>query len=140
MQEVAGFRESLVSLSRNLGAWPALPNLSRWLIWTILFSYAIQFTRCPPRFRGILFILITDRDAPAPCAEIVLLVKDAIEPVPPAKMKSRFYSPFFIIPKKTVQRQYNVLFFGLCLSPRIFTKVTEDALSLLWEKGIKVLT
>lgn len=70
---------------------------------------------------------------PVLCAEItVLLIKDVIEPVPPAKMKSGFYSPLFIKPKKTVQRyQYNVLLFGLSLSPHIFTKVTEGALSLL---------
>jgi hypothetical protein len=34
-------------------------------------------------------------------AEIaVLLAKDAIEPVPPADMKTGFYSPYFIVPKK----------------------------------------
>ncbi len=34
-------------------------------------------------------------------AEIaVLLAKDAIEPVPPANMRSGFYSPYFIVPKK----------------------------------------
>ncbi len=34
-------------------------------------------------------------------AEIaVLLVKDAIEPVPPAGIRSGFYSPYFIVPKK----------------------------------------
>ncbi len=30
----------------------------------------------------------------------VLLAKDAIEPVPPADMRSGFYSPYFIVPKK----------------------------------------
>ncbi|KAL0155801.1 hypothetical protein M9458_050064, partial [Cirrhinus mrigala] len=35
-------------------------------------------------------------------AEIaVLLAKNAIEPVPPAEMKSGFYSPYFIVPKKS---------------------------------------
>ncbi|XDV29341.1 hypothetical protein PO909_032478 [Leuciscus waleckii] len=34
-------------------------------------------------------------------AEIaILLTKDAIEPVPPADMKTGFYSPYFIVPKK----------------------------------------
>ncbi len=28
--------------------------------------------------------------------------KDAIEPVPPAEMRQGFYSPYFIVPKKTV--------------------------------------
>ncbi|KAL0183722.1 hypothetical protein M9458_019418, partial [Cirrhinus mrigala] len=31
----------------------------------------------------------------------VLLAKDAIEPVPPAEMRSGFYSPYFIVPKKS---------------------------------------
>ncbi len=30
----------------------------------------------------------------------VLLAKDAIEPVPPAEMRQRFYSPYFTVPKK----------------------------------------
>ncbi len=41
------------------------------------------------------------KDAPVLRAEVaVLLAKDAIEPVPPAEMKSGFYSPYFIVPKK----------------------------------------
>ncbi len=35
------------------------------------------------------------------CRIAVLLAKDAIEPVPPAEMKSGFYSPYFILPKKS---------------------------------------
>ncbi len=41
-------------------------------------------------------------DAPILRAEIaVLLAKDAIEPVPPADMRSGFYSRYFIVPKKS---------------------------------------
>ncbi len=41
-------------------------------------------------------------DAPVLHAEIVvLLAKDAIEPVPPADMRSGFVSPYFIVPKKS---------------------------------------
>ncbi|KAL0164569.1 hypothetical protein M9458_040322, partial [Cirrhinus mrigala] len=35
--------------------------------------------------------------------------------------------------------QYKVLPFGLSLSPRVFTKVTEAALSPLWQMGIRIL-
>ncbi|KAI2643782.1 ORF V: Enzymatic polyprotein [Labeo rohita] len=35
--------------------------------------------------------------------------------------------------------QYKVLPFGLSLSPRVFTKVTEAALSPLWRMGIRIL-
>ncbi len=42
------------------------------------------------------------RDAPVLHEEIaVLLAKDAIEPVPPAEMRQGFYSPYFIVPKKS---------------------------------------
>ncbi|KAL0197604.1 hypothetical protein M9458_006144, partial [Cirrhinus mrigala] len=165
---------------------------SHWLIQTVRLGYAIQFTRHPPRFRGILFTSVhSDTDASVLRAEIVvLLAKNAIEPVPPAEMKSGFYSPYFIVPKKsgglrpildlrilnrslhrlpfkmlTAKRilscvrhqdwfaaidlkdtyfhgrvyQYKVLPFGLALSPHVFSKLTESALSPLWEKGIRIL-
>ncbi len=92
---------SLVSLVRFWGAWLALPNPSRWLLRTIRLSYAIQFARQPPKYRGIHFTTVRAADAPILRAEIaVLLAKDAIEPVPPADMRSGFYSPYFIVPKK----------------------------------------
>ncbi len=44
---------------------------------------------------------MSSKDAPVLRAEVaVLLAKDAIEPVPPAEMKSGFYSPYFVVPKK----------------------------------------
>ncbi len=91
----------LVPLARSLGAWLALPP-SRWLLRTIRLGYAIQFARRPPKFRGVHFTSVKAVDAPVLCAEIaVLLAKDAIEPVPPADMRSGFYSPYFIVPKKS---------------------------------------
>ncbi|KAI2647571.1 Endogenous retrovirus group K member 9 Pol protein [Labeo rohita] len=77
----------LIPLACRLEAWLFLPNPSRWLIRTV---------------RGILFTSVhSDIGASVLRAEIVvLLAKDAIEPVPPAKMKSGFYSPYFIILKK----------------------------------------
>ncbi len=147
------------------------------------------------------------RNAPVLRKEIaVLLAKDAIEPVPPAKMRQGFYSPYFIVPKKggglrpildlrvlnralhklpfkmlTHRRmikciqpqdwfaaidlkeayfhisihprhrpflrfafegrawQYRVLPFGLSLSPRVFTKIVEGALTPLREVGVRIL-
>ncbi len=38
--------------------------------------------------------------APLHAEVAVLLAKDAIEPVPPAEMKSGFYSSYLIVPKK----------------------------------------
>ncbi len=85
---------SFVPLVRFLGAWLALPNPSRWLRHTIRLGYAIQFARRPPKYRGVHFISVKAVDAPILRAEIaVLLAKDAIELVPPADMRSGFYSP-----------------------------------------------
>ncbi len=91
----------LVPLVRSLGAWLEFPRPSCWLLRTIRLGCAIQFARRPPKFRGIRFTSVLNKDAPVLCAEVaVLLAKDAIEPVPPAEMKSGFYSPYFIVPKK----------------------------------------
>ncbi|KAI2655010.1 ORF V: Enzymatic polyprotein [Labeo rohita] len=188
----------LIPLATRLGAWLQLPSPSQWLIRMVSLGYAIQFARRPPRYRGVLSTSVhSDTHAAVLRAEVaVLLAKDAIEPVPPAEMKSGFYSPYFIVPKKrgglrpmldlralnrsllrlpfkmlTTKRmltcirhqdwfaaidlkdayfhvsilprhrpflrfafegrayQYKVLPFGLSLSPRVFTKVTEAALS-----------
>ncbi|KAL0195088.1 hypothetical protein M9458_008660, partial [Cirrhinus mrigala] len=60
-------------------------------------------TRLRNSFRGIHFTSVqSDTDASVLRAEIaVLLAKDAIEPVPSAEMKTGFYSPYFIVPKKS---------------------------------------
>ncbi len=96
-----GTSAPLVPLARSLGAWLALPSPSRWLLRTIRLGYAIQFARRPPKFRGIRFTSVKPADAPVLRAEFaVLLAKDAIEPVPPADMRSGLFSPYFIVPKK----------------------------------------
>ncbi len=93
---------SVAPLARSLGAWLALLGPSRWLLRTIRLGYAIQFARRPPKFRGIRFTSVKAIDAPVLLVEIaVLLAKNAIEPVPPADMRSGFYSPYFIVPKKS---------------------------------------
>ncbi|KAI2646090.1 Sentrin-specific protease 2 [Labeo rohita] len=93
----------LIPLVRSLAAWLSLPSPSRWLIRTVRLGYAIQFKQRPPRFRGILSTSVrSDMDASVLRAEIaVLLAKNAIELVPPAEMNSGFYSPYFIVPKKS---------------------------------------
>ncbi len=91
----------LEPLAQRLEAWLTLPSLFRWLTRTIRLGYAIQFARRPPKFNGVLETSVAVRNAPVLREEIaVLLVKDAIEPVPPAEMRQGFYSPYFIVPKK----------------------------------------
>ncbi len=63
----------LVPLARGLGAWLALPGPSRWLLRTIRLGYAIQFTRRPPKFRGVHFTSVKAVDTPVLCAEIAVL-------------------------------------------------------------------
>ncbi len=92
----------LVPLARSLGTWLALPSPSRWLLRIIRLGYVIQFARRPPKFRGIWFTSVKAVDTPVLRAEIaVLLAKDAIVPVPPADIGSGFFSPYFIVPKKS---------------------------------------
>ncbi len=91
----------LEPLAQRLEAWLTLPSLSRWLTRTIRLGYAIQFTRRPPKFNGVLETSVAVRNALVLRKEIaVLLAKDVIEPVPPAEMRQGFYSPYFIVPKK----------------------------------------
>ncbi len=197
----------LEPLAQCLEAWLTLPSLSRWLTCTIRLGYAIQFTRRPPKFNGVLETLVTVRNVLVLREEIaVLLAKDAIELVFPDEMRQGFYSPYFIVPKKggglrpildlrvlnralhklpfnmlTHRRmikciqpqdwfaaidlkdayfhvsilprhrsflrfafegrawQYRVLPFRLSLSPRVFTKVVEGALTPLQEVGVRIL-
>ncbi len=71
-------------------------RVSSWLIRIIRLGYAIQ--RCPP---GMQFTSVKIANAHVLRAVIaVLLAKDAIEPVPPVKTKTGFYSPYLIVPKK----------------------------------------
>ncbi len=184
-----------------------LPRPSRWLLRTIRLDYVIQFAWHLPKFRGVRFTSVLNKDPPVLRAEVaVLLAKDAIELVPPAEMKSGFYSSYFIVPKKggglrpildlrvlnwslhklsfrmLMQRriflcirpfdwfaainlkdayfhvsilprhrpflcfafegrvyQCKALPFGLSLSPRVFTKVMEEALVPLKEAVIHIL-
>ncbi|KAL0173577.1 hypothetical protein M9458_029545, partial [Cirrhinus mrigala] len=100
---VTSVKAPLIPLVTRLAAWLELPSPSRWLIRTVRFGYAIQFARRPPKFRGVLFTSVcSDTYASVLRAEIaVLLAEDAVEPVPPAEMKLGFYSPYFIVPKKS---------------------------------------
>ncbi len=83
------------------GGLARVPRMSRWLLRNIRLGHAIQFARRPPKFRSVRFTSVLNKDAPVLHAKVaVLLTKDAIEPVPPAEIKSGFYSPYFIIPKK----------------------------------------
>ncbi len=64
----------------------------------------LSFIHCHvvPKAQKFRFTSIKAADAPVLHVEIsALLAKDAIEPVPPANMRSTFVSPYFIVPKKS---------------------------------------
>ncbi len=85
-----------------LGAWLALPSPSGGSCGPSDSATRFSSPGVPPKFRGIRFTSVKAVDAPVLRAEIaVLLAKDAIEPVTPADMRSGFYSPYFIVPKKS---------------------------------------
>ncbi|KAL0146880.1 hypothetical protein M9458_057819 [Cirrhinus mrigala] len=89
-------------LAENFLDWLSLPSPSRWLLRTIRLGYAIQFARRPPKFCGVLATSVRGSSTAVLRAEIaVLLAKDAIETVPSAEMKKGFYTPYFIVPKKS---------------------------------------
>ncbi len=91
----------LVPLVRSLGAWLELPQAVSLAPGDYQTRLRDSVHRRPRKFRGIRFTSVLSKDAPVLRAEVaVLLAKDAIEPVPPAEMKSGFYSPYFIVPKK----------------------------------------
>ncbi len=95
---ICGFPGPACTVSGGLASAPQAVSLAHE---NIRLGYAIQFARRPPKFRGVRFTSVLNKDAPVLRAEVaVLLAKDAIEPVPPAEMKSGFYSPYFIVPKK----------------------------------------
>lgn len=79
----------LVPLVWSLDVWLTLGNLSRWLLRTVWLSYAIQSARHPPQApfflpqyeaRMLLSLLWAETT--------VLPAKYAVEPVPPAEMKT----------------------------------------------------
>ncbi len=182
---------------------------SRWVLRTIQFGYRLQFAASPPHFKGIINSHVRRKLKHVLQEEISsLLNKRAIRVVPPEQSHNRFYSRYFLVPKKGthalrpildlralnkylrkykfrmlthstllklvrhgdwftsidlkdayfhikiyphhrkflqfaflgVAYEYLVLLFGLSLSPRVFVKCTEAALTPLREKGIRLAT
>ncbi len=56
------------------GGLASTPQMSRWLLRTIRLGYAIQFDRRSPKFRGIPFTSVLNKDAPVLRAEIAVVL------------------------------------------------------------------
>lgn len=81
--------EEILPLCLFLDACKSIPGISPWLLNVIEHGYSIQFRRRPPHFSGVL------RQE-----SLNLLTKRAIKRVPPSELESRFYSRYFVVPKR----------------------------------------
>jgi len=64
-------------------------------------GYRIQFEYGPPRFNGVVHTLVSPEQGQILEQEVQsLLVKEAIERVPPQDREAGFYSRYFIVPKR----------------------------------------
>ncbi len=64
------------------------------------YAFNLNWTTPSPKYSGVLYTSVQGESTTVLSAEIAVLLKDVIKPVPPAKMKKGFYSPYFIVPKK----------------------------------------
>ncbi len=92
-------RGSLPSPTHNVSL-PVKPWPWPWVMGTIVQGYGLQFSKCPPLFRGIMS-KVQPSSTPVLKEEIhSLLQKRAIRVVPPHDAQCGFYSRYFVIPKK----------------------------------------
>lgn len=84
-------------------AWQSSCALTDWLDRTLRLGYSLQFCRLPPAFRGIQEkSLASQQELDFLRREIQdLLSKQAVSIVPPHNREQGFYSPYFLVPKKT---------------------------------------
>ncbi len=111
----------LVPLVRSLGAWLELPRPSRWLLRTIRLGYAIQFARCPPKFRGIRFTSVLSKDAPVLRAEVGPSSRDEVRVLQPLLHRTqerRGLRP--ILDLRVLNRALHKLPFRMLTQRRIF--------------------
>ncbi len=82
-------------------AWQDIPWVSDCVLGIIKRGRTLQFARRPLWFRGVVSTLVQRSTAQVLHAEVMsLLVKGAVETVPPAQSESGFYSHYFLVPKK----------------------------------------
>lgn len=83
--------------------WRSSCALTDWLDRTLRLGYSLQFCGLPPAFRGIQEVnLSSQKEIEFLEGEIQdLLSKQAVSIVPPHDRERGFYSPYFLVPKKT---------------------------------------
>ena len=90
-------------LTQFYEAWQSNCVLTDWLDRTLRLGYSLQFCGLPPAFRGIQEKnLSSQEEIDFLTGEIQeLLLKQAVSIVPPHDRERGFYSPYFLVPKKT---------------------------------------
>uniref|UniRef100_A0A8C6PQJ6 ribonuclease H n=1 Tax=Nothobranchius furzeri TaxID=105023 RepID=A0A8C6PQJ6_NOTFU len=90
-------------LSERAREWGRLCAMSKWISETIHYGHALHFQAAPPPFNGIVETTFTSQ-VQSQTLELELrdlLSKDAISRVPRRQELSGFYSPYFVVPKKS---------------------------------------
>ncbi|MGL4249587.1 MAG: reverse transcriptase domain-containing protein, partial [Aeromonas sp.] len=82
--------------------WLRLPGVSPWVVRTITSGYTLQFCRNPPRFNGVLQTVVNSASQASVLRQELssLLLKGAIEEIPPTDVEQGFFSRYFLVPKK----------------------------------------
>ena len=90
-------------LNQFLDEWHKI-TADRWVLEIIQMGYALEFTQAPPSNRGVKCTPVPkDLKAKKVLHKEIqsLLDKNVIVPVPLSQRGQGFYSPFFVVPKKT---------------------------------------
>ncbi|XP_019905069.2 uncharacterized protein LOC105026845 [Esox lucius] len=119
-------------LSLFYSEWRRLCTLSGWLEVTLRKGYALQFHCQPPPFSGIVETVMS---SPAKVAALQgeiadLLEKGAVSLVPLGQRERGFYSPYFLVPKKTggMRPILDLRVLNNCVSKRPFRMLTTKRL------------
>ena len=88
-------------LMHELPTWLERCSLPRWIFRILSQGYSLQFSRSPPMFAGMVeTVLSSEVQNTALAREVaVLLVKGAVELVPPQCMMEGYYSRYFLVPR-----------------------------------------
>ncbi len=94
--------DTLLPLLHFLHEWERLPGVSLWVLCTIRSGYTLQFGRNPPRFDGVHLTVVNSASKASVLQQELssLLQKRAIEEVPQSDVERRFFSRYFLVPKR----------------------------------------
>ncbi|KAJ7986711.1 hypothetical protein DPEC_G00342720 [Dallia pectoralis] len=103
--------------------------LSTWLDRTIRRGYTVQFLCAPPPFSGVVETVIrSEEKVTALLSEIAnLREKGAIDIVPRDQRERGFYSPYFLVPKRTGEMRpiLDLRILNRCVAKRPFRMLTR---------------